>query len=613
MIALWLGVAAAAPVDVERARAALEVGDAPLAVEHARVALSEAPTDWRAWWVYVEALDAAGLDHRIEAELAAPADARPELAAIRSLARARAGDRAATALAALSEGEGEVGRLVMATLSLERGAPNVAVAMLPDPTLPESHGARLAAAVASGDTRGARDHLDALLRTAPDRADLWIPLYDLDGEPDRHLRAARTDAERAATRRLAAPDVDPAELHRLRRFFLASGHESVDACVEALVRRGEPRLPSSAPLSPSERAARAKGLVRTRNPALPDTGDGEADRALGLAMIGSLVALGRVPEALVLYDGLRGRRDDAELAELHARQLLRAGRVRDALPVAAAAVRLAARPATDDLDRSDVEASRYDLASALAVSAEVKFRAEDYDGAGADAAAAALLVPTAETWALRATVAAAVGDDEVAFTALAVARALGAPVDGELEQMYAGAGFWADAARDAAARYAANAGFELPERGADGLPARPDRPLEGAPFPDVATAEGDRLVRPGRVVVVVFFASWCGPCRREIPEIAAKYEAWRQAGLPVDVVAISTDDTDDAVTRLRERLDFGAIEVHRDPDLGDRLGVSGLPTTYVIDREGIAASFHQGYGPESGAALDEQIRDLAAP
>jgi cytochrome c biogenesis protein CcmG, thiol:disulfide interchange protein DsbE len=114
-------------------------------------------------------------------------------------------------------------------------------------------------------------------------------------------------------------------------------------------------------------------------------------------------------------------------------------------------------------------------------------------------------------------------------------------------------------------------------------------PREEAPAFEVRTLEGERLALEelrGQVILVNFWATWCPPCRVEMPGFERVYRERREDGFVI--VGLSADRTGaEGVRRfLEERditfpvaLDHGAIA----RDFG---GVRGLPTSFLIDRQG---------------------------
>jgi cytochrome c biogenesis protein CcmG, thiol:disulfide interchange protein DsbE len=88
----------------------------------------------------------------------------------------------------------------------------------------------------------------------------------------------------------------------------------------------------------------------------------------------------------------------------------------------------------------------------------------------------------------------------------------------------------------------------------------------------------------GRPALINFWASWCGPCRREAPELARLGRVLGDRGRLVGV-----DWSDNASDARAFIAQYGwSFPVLRDAngDVGNRYGISGLPTTFVLDSEG---------------------------
>ncbi|MEM9175753.1 MAG: TlpA disulfide reductase family protein [Myxococcota bacterium] len=109
---------------------------------------------------------------------------------------------------------------------------------------------------------------------------------------------------------------------------------------------------------------------------------------------------------------------------------------------------------------------------------------------------------------------------------------------------------------------------------------------------DGSTVERAMVDFRGRVVVLNFWATWCGVCRRELPKFDALVARLREAGLPVDVVALSIDDGLDDAARALERRGHARLRVFHDAQgvLAPLLGVVGVPTTFVVDPDGRAVA-----------------------
>ena len=91
----------------------------------------------------------------------------------------------------------------------------------------------------------------------------------------------------------------------------------------------------------------------------------------------------------------------------------------------------------------------------------------------------------------------------------------------------------------------------------------------------------------GKVVLLNFWATWCGPCKVEMPAMEALYQAFRSQGL--EILAVSVDQQGAAVTRpFKEAMGLSFPILHdSDYQVGLTYGARTLPMTYVIDRQGV--------------------------
>jgi peroxiredoxin len=144
---------------------------------------------------------------------------------------------------------------------------------------------------------------------------------------------------------------------------------------------------------------------------------------------------------------------------------------------------------------------------------------------------------------------------------------------------------------------------------------RPPSPQAGYAAPDLIleTLDGGTVSLAdlrGQVVLVNFWATWCPPCRAEMPAIQQVYERYREQGFTV--LAVDMQETDAQVAAFVDEMGLTfPILMDRDGSVSARYQVKALPSTFFIDREGIIQNVTLG-GPMAPAFIESQVTGLLA-
>jgi peroxiredoxin len=114
----------------------------------------------------------------------------------------------------------------------------------------------------------------------------------------------------------------------------------------------------------------------------------------------------------------------------------------------------------------------------------------------------------------------------------------------------------------------------------------------------------------GRVVVLDFWATWCGPCRMVAPRLSALQSRFGAQGLTV--VGITTDEAEVAAAfAAKSDMKYGIV-VDAQGETSRVYGISGLPTMFVLDKRGVVRAVEVGFDPSGDAALEKLVTTLLA-
>jgi peroxiredoxin len=144
------------------------------------------------------------------------------------------------------------------------------------------------------------------------------------------------------------------------------------------------------------------------------------------------------------------------------------------------------------------------------------------------------------------------------------------------------------------------------------LSAQAIAPTGFAPDFTLRAADGKNLrlqEQRGQVVLVNFWATWCGPCKQEMPHLNRLYEKYRASGFVLLAVNIDEDPRLAVGTAQRMGLKFPVL-LDGDKKVSKLYDLSSMPSTVMIDRDGRVRHIHLGYREGLEDLYEKQIREL---
>lgn len=135
---------------------------------------------------------------------------------------------------------------------------------------------------------------------------------------------------------------------------------------------------------------------------------------------------------------------------------------------------------------------------------------------------------------------------------------------------------------------------------------------EGDKFPDLAAygLEGKLPDLKGKVVLIDFFASWCGPCKDSFPAMEELHKKYAAQGLVV--VAINLDKKQADMDEFLKKYPSSFV-ILRDPanKLVGEVKIPTMPSSFLLDKDGKVRSAHRGFkGEETKKKYSEEIESL---
>jgi cytochrome c biogenesis protein CcmG/thiol:disulfide interchange protein DsbE len=115
----------------------------------------------------------------------------------------------------------------------------------------------------------------------------------------------------------------------------------------------------------------------------------------------------------------------------------------------------------------------------------------------------------------------------------------------------------------------------------------------------------------GKVVVIDFWATWCAPCREELPVLQKLYKKYSAQGLVV--VGVSVDKEQDNIKQFLVKMPLSFPIVHdAEHQVSNRFAPPRMPSSFIVDRKGIIRYVHGGYRADDATEFEKQIQTLLA-
>jgi peroxiredoxin len=112
----------------------------------------------------------------------------------------------------------------------------------------------------------------------------------------------------------------------------------------------------------------------------------------------------------------------------------------------------------------------------------------------------------------------------------------------------------------------------------------------------------------GKVVLLEFWATWCPPCKMAVPTLSEMHDSYSERDF--SLISVSIDDSINSVRDFAEDHNIRYTILFDDSNVNRRYGVTTIPTTFIIDKEGKIVSKHMGFSSGNVPDIKREIEEL---
>jgi peroxiredoxin len=113
----------------------------------------------------------------------------------------------------------------------------------------------------------------------------------------------------------------------------------------------------------------------------------------------------------------------------------------------------------------------------------------------------------------------------------------------------------------------------------------------------------------GQVVLINFWASWCGPCRQEMPLLDRLHQRYEDTGFAV--LGVNVEGEEAPARELIDRIPVTfPVLIDKGQQVSELYDLEAMPSTVVVDRDGVVRYIHRGYKPGDEAKYVEVVKEL---